>query len=144
MRYFLNFEDVKSRIVFKLINTERNKALLEDIPHIEFLDLSIVFQCLVLQEEFGLCSILIHNVHLKLWDVTKEELYQAAKENTPKLMPFQIKSMQQVLFEIIKKENPEAYSSDDCPEQYINHIPMFVLSNKHKVEGASCILYPPS
>jgi len=142
MHYFLNFEDVKSRIVFTLINTERNRELLEEIPHIEFLDLSIVFQCLVLEEVFGLSLILIRNSHLRLWDVTKEELYQAAKENTPKLMPFKIKSMQQVLFEIMKEENPEAYSSDECPEQYIDHIPLFVLSNRRNLEGASCILYP--
>ena len=41
MRYFLDYERVKDRIVYKLINTEKNKELLEDLPHIEFLDLSI-------------------------------------------------------------------------------------------------------
>ena len=85
MRYFLNYESVRQSVVYKLVNTEKNKALLEDVPHIEFLDLSIVFQCLIAQEEFGTASILIHNIHLKLWDVSAEELYQAAKENTQRL-----------------------------------------------------------
>ena len=49
MRYFLDYERVKDSVVYKLINTEKNKELLEDIPHIEFLDLSIVFQCMVAQ-----------------------------------------------------------------------------------------------
>ena len=79
MRYFLNYEEIKERAIYKLINTERNKELLKDIPHIEFLDLSIVFQCLILQEEFGFSSILTHNVHLKLWDISVEKLYEAAK-----------------------------------------------------------------
>lgn len=141
MRYFLNFKDVKLRIVFSLINTERNKELLEDIPHIDFLDLSIVFQCLISQEELGLSTVLIHNVHIKLWDVTAEELYQIAKENTPRLLPCELKSMNQVLSEIMIEENPEAFSSDDCSKLFAGNIPMFVLSNRSRVEGAACILY---
>ena len=43
MEYFLNYEAVRKRIVYKLINTEKNRELLGDIPHIEFHDLSIVF-----------------------------------------------------------------------------------------------------
>lgn len=141
MRYFLNFEDVKSRIVFTLINTERNKELLEDIPHIEFLDLSIVFQCIISQEELGLSTVLIHNVHIKLWDVTAEELYQVAKENTPRLLPYELKSMMDVLCDIIQSEHPESFNRNDFIEKFSSNIPMFVLSNRSRVEGAACILY---
>lgn len=142
MQYFLHYEQVKQNIVYKLINTERNKELLEDIPHIEFLDLSIVFQCIISQKEPGLSTVLIHNVHMKFWDVTAEELYQVAKPNAPRLLPYELKSMNQVLYEIMMEENPEAFSSEDYSELLAGSIPMFVLSNKHKVEGAACILYP--
>ena len=47
MRCFLNYESVKHCVVYKLVNTEKNKELLADIPHMEFLDLSIVFQCMI-------------------------------------------------------------------------------------------------
>lgn len=57
MRYLLDYEKVKQRIVYKLINTEKNKELLDDIPHIEYLDLAIVFQCLVAQEDTGIATI---------------------------------------------------------------------------------------
>ena len=43
----LSFEGVKDRIIFRLINTEKNKELLLDVPHREFLDLSLVFAVLV-------------------------------------------------------------------------------------------------
>lgn len=142
MQYFLHYEQVKQTIVYKLINTERNKELLEDIPHIEFLDLSIVFQCIISQKEFGLSTVLIHNVHMKFWDVTAEELYKAAKENTPRLLPHVIKSMNQVLSEMLMKENPEAFSFGECTQLLAGSIPMFVLSNRSQVEGAACILYP--
>jgi len=142
MRYFLNYESVKQRVVYKLVNTEKNKALLEDIPHIEFLDLSIVFQCLIAQEDLGTASILIHNVHMKLWDISVEKLYQAAKENTQRLQEYEIKSMAEVLCEIMKAENPEEFDYDKCKSDLSDSIPIYVLSNKSRVEGAACMLYP--
>ena len=142
MRYFLNYESVQQRIIYKLVNTEKNRELLEDVPHIEFLDLSIVFQCMVAQEEFGTASILIHNVHMKLWDVSVENLYQAAKENTQRLQEYEIKSMADVLCEIMREEDPENADSEDLAEEFPDSVPMYVLSNKNRVEGAVCILYP--
>ena len=141
MRYFLDYERVKDRIVYKLINTEKNKELLEDLPHIEFLDLSIVFQCMVAQEDIGTASILIHNVHLKLWDVSVEKLYQAAKENTQRLQKYEIKSMSEVLCEITRAENPEEFA-EYREEAFSDNVPMYVLSNQRRVEGAACMLYP--
>lgn len=142
MRYFLNYESVKQSVVYKLINTEKNKELLEDIPHIEFLDLSIVFQCMIAQEELGTASILIHNVHLKLWDVSVEKLYQAAKENTQRLQEYEIKTMADVLCEIMEAENPEEFDDEDYRAELSESVPMYVLSNKSRVEGAACMLYP--
>ncbi len=142
MRFFLNYESVKQSVVYKLVNTEKNKELLEDIPHIEFMDLSIIFQCMVAQEEFGTASILIHNVHLKLWDVSVGMLYQAAKENTQRLQEYEIKSMTDVLCEIVKAENTEESDWDNCMNGMSDSVPMYVLSNKSRVEGAACMLYP--
>lgn len=142
MRYFLNYESVKQSIVYKLVNTEKNKTLLEDIPHIEFLDLSIVFQCLIAQEDLGTASILIHNVHMKLWDISVEELYREAKENTQRLQGYEIKSMTEVLCEIMKAENLEEFDYEECKQELSDSVPMYVLSNKSRVEGAACMLYP--
>lgn len=142
MRFFLNYGDIKERVIYKLINTERNKELLEDIPHIEFMDLSIVFQCLVSQDELGLSSILIHNSHLKLWGVSAKELYEVAKENTPRLLKYEIKGMAEVLCSIMQEESSNQFDSDDCMMNLSNNILMYVLSNRYKVEGAACILYP--
>lgn len=142
MRYFLNFDEVKHRIVYKLVNTEKNKELLEDVPHMEFMDLSVVFQCLVTQEEVGTAFILIHNVHMKLWDVSTAELYQIAEKNTPRLLPCEIKSMYQVLLEIMRDENSEQFDEEECTKNLPDNIPMYVLTNQSRIDGATCIMYP--
>lgn len=73
IKHFLEYEKVKDSIVYRLINTKMNREFLDDLPHIEFLDLSIVFCCLVMEERNGQAFIWIHNIHMKLWDVTVEE-----------------------------------------------------------------------
>ena len=132
---FLSYDSVREGIVYKLINTEKNRELLEDTPYIEFMDLAIVFQYRLQQDEVATASILIHNVHLRLWDVTKEDLYRAAEENTQKLMQYEIKSMAEVLREIMD-------DYEGGMGQFSDSVPMYVLSNRNKVEGAACMLYP--
>lgn len=142
VRQFLQYENIRDRIVYKLVNTERNKELLKDVPHMKFLDMSIVFQCLIEQKDFGTASVLIHNAHMKLWNVSVENLYQSAKENTKRLEKYEIKSMSEILRDLMKAEEPEEYNDEDWKTEFSDDIPMYVLSNSCRVGGAACILYP--
>ena len=137
MKFFLNYETVRSRIIFKLINTEKNRELLRDVPYSPFHDLSIVFQCLVSEERFGNASILIHNVHLQLWKVNARELYECALENTPLLQGYELADMNTVLEEMKALGGIDDEEIEDMQQE----VPMYVLSNKSRINGASCILY---
>ncbi len=128
---FTDFSQAQKRIVMKLINYQRNKTLLQNVPHIPYMDLAIVFICIVIDfsNEFG--SILVHNEHLKLWDIKADELYQTALKNSPKLLPYRMGS----LVSIMEGLTDQSFSTYDIPQ-------MFLLTNNLKVLGASCILYP--
>ena len=142
IQQYLIYENIRKNVVYRLVNTESNRDLLEDIPHLEFLDLSIIFRCLVTQEDIGSASILIHNVHMKLWDITIQELYQDAVMNTPRLEEYEIKSMTEVMREIMTEENSDGSDQDACMEEFSDSMPLYVLSNKNRIEGAGCMLYP--
>lgn len=142
MRYFMNYACVKEHIVYKLVNTEKNKELLEDIPHVEFLDLSVVFQCLVAKECLGTASILIHNAHIKLWDIPVMELFRAAKDNTQRILGYEIKGINDAIYEIMQEDEQEGFCFDGCIAEFADSVPMYVLSNKSRVEGAACMIYP--
>ncbi len=70
-----------------------------------------------------------------------EKLYQAAKENTQRIQKYEIKSMSEVLCEITRAENPEGVD-ENSEESFSDSVPMYVLSNQRRVEGAACMLYP--
>lgn len=145
--FFTDFEQVKNRVVYKLIHRERNRELLEDVPYIPYLDLAIVFYCIVFRQEYGNATILVHNEHLRMWQVTKEQLYEHAIVNTPILLPYFIKPIEEIMEEHFEKKVPgrEKSHEKDTMEKVTadaTSISMYVLSNQEKLYGAAAILYP--
>lgn len=133
LKKLLHYEDAKQNIVCTLISTRKNIELLRDIPHVDFLDLSVVFEYIADRNADYTTSVLIRNSHLKLWDISVDELYAAAVENTQKICGYEIKTMKEVLQESIN----ETVESD-----FSENPKMYVITNKDKVKGAACILYP--
>lgn len=133
--FFTDYDKAKSRIVFKLVNYERNRTLLSDVPHFRFLDLALVFQCLAEVTPTGSASILIHNRHLPYWGITKDDLYALAQQNTPKLLSYEFLNMKDVIQELFSA--PDAGQPSDTAAGF----PMYVLTNHCRLNGSVCMLY---
>ena len=142
---FENYDRLRDKVVFKLVHTEQNKELLKSVPHKEFLDLSIVFYVLLHVKKDGSVTMMICNHHLKLWNITVEELYAVACENAKRLIPAQLFAMSRVVDEILnpslRKVGNWTENLFDKPEVEGGEI-MYVLTNSLRNLGASCILYP--
>lgn len=82
MGFFRSFEQVRDRICCRLIGRERNEALLEEIPHIEFLDLAVCFYY-AYRGELDDGMIQINNSHMEMWGSNMMELLALSKRNTP-------------------------------------------------------------
>lgn len=134
--FFTEYDKVKSHIVCKLVNFERNRELLTDVPHFRFLDLAIVFSCLLESDSTGNATILIHQQHLSYWNITKDDLYALALQNTPTLLKYDLRNMTDILKELLSNEDIE-----DFPTPSDAIVPMYVLTNQHKLNGSVCILY---
>lgn len=125
--FFQSYGDVRGKIVYKLINYRSNAKLLAEVPHLPYLDLAIVFYCLVSHSEIGMGTVLIRDSHLKMWNITHKTLYEDAKRNTPELLKPEFKSMSQVF---------------QLPLEEIPGVPVLhVLTNEEHMNGASSILY---
>lgn len=155
MNYFA-FEDVKSHIYFRLINDKKNKQLLQNVPHKKYLDLAITFHCLVEAEQEGIKSFMITNHLMELWNVAVDELYQLAKENTPRLFPIKLNTMEEVLESLLY--GPKTYENlDNVEDQKIGtssmsktledtstniDMTLLVATNQMGTNGAAVIFYP--
>lgn len=122
-----DFEQMKDKIIYKLVNTEENEKMLSEVPNLPVLDFSIVFylQLPISENENG--SILIRNAHTDLWKCPISVLYELARENTPRICPPVLCRLTEFL---------KGYDT------YIEGCPVLVLSNETGLYGASALLYP--
>lgn len=138
--FFTCYENVRSRIVYKLIHYERNRELLKEVPHFPYLDLAIVFYCLVPEGPYANASIPIYNEHLDLWNISKDTLLLLARKNTPFLLSFCCDSLADLVLPVLnvlpRSNRQTAGTALDSQT-----VPMYVLTNRQRYYGACCILY---
>lgn len=133
-----NFEDIKDKIAFKLINTERNKKFLESVPFIPYLDLAIIFYAVLNISEEETAGMTLTNEIIKKWKVNEKELWPIAVENSAKILPAELFTMKMHFDEIALGKDIKNLLIDHSGERDA----MYVLSNKIRTYGAACIAYP--
>lgn len=131
--FVLDWEQVKDSVVFKIINTQQNLQLLENVPHDDVYEYSKVYYLSLFE---GRGSMLIYKSHCDMWGITEEELKCIAEKNTPKLLPPSLKLMSEIMSEMLELIN----DTDD--EIMKENIPLYVLSNESRRMGAAVICYP--
>ena len=59
------YANVRAKLIYQLINREKNRDLLAQVPYIPYLDLAIVFYVLVdMKEDDRIATMLVRNEHL--------------------------------------------------------------------------------
>lgn len=137
VKQFIDFDRVKDSIKCKIVNTAWNKELLEDIPHVEFLDMSIVF--IAGFEQFPDGYVTVNNQHLKLWGIDKDELFEIAKRNSLKEQYF-IKDMLSIITDFREECELASLLDGEDLEENVTDTFMYVMSNREKLFGANVIL----
>lgn len=134
--FFTEFDKVKDRVCFRLVNREKNVELLEKAPYIPMLDLAICFYYAFDSGGVENGMIPIYRSHLDNWGVSERDLMECAMENTPRLFPSEVIPMENVLGDLLQ-EIPEEMRQD-----IMQKVSMKILTNSRKTYGACSILYP--
>ena len=82
-----NYDGVKDRIVFKLVNTLKNRKFLSTVPHRSYLDLSVVFYVLLEVTADGTAAMTVSESHMEQWRVRTDTLWSDAVRNSRNLLP---------------------------------------------------------
>lgn len=132
--FFGDYEKASEGIFCKLINCEKNRTLLCEIPHELWMDLAIVCYYRVDQGFLEEATILIRNEHLKRWNITPDELKERAWKNTLEKRPPQLQKLSSLLRQWGVLEHEE--------QDVLEESPLYLLTNSGKCLGAICIRYP--
>lgn len=133
---------IKGNIVFQLINAAQNESLLKNVPHKNFEDLAIIYRIVVQAEPGnGISSSIITNAFAKALELSEDELFKLAADNTKKLLPIKIKPMDELMRELFKSDG----MPDEVIDMMVPDMPedkkMYVISNNYNINGAGAMLY---
>ena len=117
---------VKKSLFVKLINTERNEALIEKCISKEFLDLSAVVRVVLKMDKEGMASMALSKVDAEILGMTEEEIYAAALANTLRLFPPKLMNLGRYVEMSIGVKLP--LGEDE--------VTTYILTNQKEVDGA--------
>lgn len=137
----VNLESAKDNIVFQVINTLQNEDMLRDMPHREFQDLSIIYRWVVKVDENGIQSSAIRNNLAEQLGMNEEQLFKCAVENTRRIFPPTVKSMNDVIREMFISDGMPAEVADMMIGEMLEDKMMWVISNDRGINGAGSMLY---
>ena len=114
---------IRDNIIFQLVNTEQNHDVLSDVPHREFVDLSIIYRWVVKEDDKCFNSVIVNNNLADRFSLDEEQLYSLALENTRRILPPVVKPLKDVNYETADNED------------------MWAITNEKEIHGATSILY---
>lgn len=117
---------VKKSLFVKLINTERNEALIEKCISKEFLDLSAVVRVVLKMDKEGMSSMALSKKDAENLGMTEEEIYAAALANTLRLFPPKLMNLGRYVEMSI---GAELLLGED-------EVTTYILTNQKEVDGA--------
>ena len=139
---FMNFEFIKDRVIMTVVNTEKNREMLEHTPHTEKEDLSFIYKVLVGDpEEDGMATITIKDEHMKYWDATVEDLHQYAVKNSQEKLPAKLQTMNEIMRDMLGRDGVPEEVIDSMMDSMPPENQMYVISNSNSVNGATAIFY---
>ena len=116
---------IRDHVVLRLVGKERNQALLSEVVYRDFLDLAVTYGIYVENADIGGGMTLVRRDMLEKWQITEEELYGYAFENSAELLGDKLTGMSELL---------NAEKTEEAER-------MYVLTNRYAFYGASAALY---
>ena len=137
-----SMEYLKEHVVLQLINREWNTEYLKEVPHRDYMDLAVIYRCIMGRDNDTTASCVITNGLMKQVGITEEELYGMAYNSTMKLLSPRVFSMYEMLMQTGRQNH---IREEDYPEDMLKALMMSdmrVLSNSGGMLGAYLLLYP--
>jgi len=136
----INFEKLKKNVIIELVNTDRAKKYIDDVPHREFLNLTVVYRWIVLMNDDGVFSALIDNVMAESAGLTEEELFVTGMRNTKLLLPPKLKTLESEMRSLMRKSGKSEYEvrkikSGRSPENQV-----YIITNSRHFRASTAIL----
>ena len=141
----MNYDSLKEHLAIKLVNTQTNRKMLQEMPHENIEDLSVI--CYVdfpVDSREGKATMEVRNQYLSIWNIDEKALFQQARANTQPINT----PVLQTMFGTWKS----LFDEDACVKNLLDenttefglssHETAYVLTNMEMKYGAAMITQP--
>lgn len=128
-----DFSIAQYYVVARIVNRVKNKTLLEENPHFDIHDLSIVYY-IEMPFNGGTISKQVSDEMVEDWIIDAETLHTSAMNNTMLLHPVDVIPMISIIEELLSREEFE----QDVLEGFVHEVQsnLIVITNAQKMYGA--------
>lgn len=126
-----DLQSASERLFVQLVSTERNKEVLDQIPHREVEDLSLICRIEMPAMDGHEANAVVREPMLQMMGLTEEELFETAMKNSVHKRPEKLENLGVVLGNML---------GYDAVDEKTNEL--YVLTNKQTNMGAATIFYP--
>ena len=134
-------ENSEKNIVFQLINTEKNRELLKNIPHRDYEDLSVIYRWVVGIDEDGAKTSIVNNALAEKFGLNEDALFELAMKGTKEQLEPYVRSMAEVMRDLMRKDGMDEDLLEEMFPLEMEEGMMYVISNKRNMFGATGILF---
>ncbi len=127
--------NIKERLALRIVSKERNQEELYNLVYEEVCDLVAIATICVERNGEGVKSIRITQDLARKWNVSNEEILEAAKENTATLFPPKIQDLYEFVQDMVD------ISKEELSQGRKNFPDLQILTNDLCINGATVILY---
>lgn len=139
-----NYDSLKEHLAIKLVNTQANRKMLQEMPHENIEDLSAI--CYVdfpVDSGEGKATLEVRNQHLSIWNIDAKKIFQQARLNTQPVNTPILQSMDEMMLSIFNEEGHSTNLLNESVEFGLrSHDMLYALTNVEKQYGASMITQP--
>lgn len=145
-----DYEQVKDRVICRLVNREANRERLSNAPFTPMEDLAVTYHVLMTEGSDGIGSIMITNALMEKYGIDVETLHTQAIENMDRLTPVKFETLEDMMLNMMTPEFVKEYDvSEDVARKKIREMfpphdgpEVYCLTNESQINGASVIVKP--
>lgn len=138
-------ENFRKGLFIQVVNADANRAFLENAVYDSVEDMAAVVRCKVAEKEDEIYSFRVTKDNLPLFQMSQSEVLAEAYKNT-EAQEFQFRNVSDILREDLKRQAEAGEVSgiqrEVMEEMLAQESPLYVLTNKEKVNGANVVMCP--
>ena len=137
----ISIKNIRKNVIMELVNTDFAGAYLYDVPHRDFLNMSVVYRWVVNIDDTGVYSCMIDNDLLSAASLTEDELFENAVKNTKRLIVPQVKNFDTVVRKMMRRDGRSEAEIRNLIGKIDKERRIYVITNKHNFRASTAIIY---